>query len=116
MRFGMFRFGSIEVDGVTYEYDLLIDRGRIRKRRKKRSKPFRAAYGHTPLSNAESIPWQCRRLVVGTGVQGALPIMDDLKREAQARQVQLVVLPTAQAIKELETASEDTNAVLHVTC
>jgi hypothetical protein len=116
MRFGMFRFGAIEVDGVTYEYDVVIDRGRIRKRKKKPSKPFRSTYGHTPLSNAESIPWECRRLVVGTGAQGALPIMEDVEREARARQVELLVVPTEQAIKEVAKAGKDTNAVLHVTC
>src|SRR3989442_1214343 len=49
MYFDEFRFGSIEIDGVTYEHDLVIDRGDIRKRRKKPSKQFSAVYGHTPL-------------------------------------------------------------------
>lgn len=34
MRFESFSFGSIRVDGVTYERDLVIGRGEIRKRRK----------------------------------------------------------------------------------
>ena len=54
MHFDGFRFGSIEIDGVTYEHDLVIDRGDIRKRKKKPSKQFSAVYGHTPLSTAES--------------------------------------------------------------
>jgi hypothetical protein len=116
MRFDGFQFGSIEVDGVRYEYDVVIDRGKIRKRKKKPSKPFRSSHGHTPLSIAENIPWTCRRLVIGTGADGALPIMEEVKREAQARQVKLIALPTAQAIKEVAKATEDTNAVLHVTC
>ncbi len=32
MRFGNFKFGSIQIDGVTYEYDVVIDGGSIRKR------------------------------------------------------------------------------------
>ena len=47
MRFGRFKFGSVQIDGVTYEYDVVIDGGSIRKRKKKPSKPFRNAYGHT---------------------------------------------------------------------
>ena len=116
MRFGRFTFGSIEIDGVTYEHDVVIDGGRIRKRKKKPSKRFRGSYGHTPLSLAEDLPWQCRRLVVGTGAHGALPIMDEVRREARARQVQLVEVPTAQAIEELAKADKETNAILHVTC
>src|SRR5712691_9499711 len=57
MRFGRFKFGSVQIDGVIYEYDEVIDGGSIRKRKKKPSKPFRNFYGHTPLSAAEDIPW-----------------------------------------------------------
>src|SRR5260221_8785626 len=64
MRFEAFSFGSICIDGTTYGYDLVIDRGRIRKRKKKPSKRFRDRFGHTPLSIEEEIPWKCRRLVI----------------------------------------------------
>ena len=116
MRFGRFAFGSIEVDGKTYEHDLVIDRGKVRKRRKGPSKAFRPQYGHTPLSLAEDIPWNCARLVVGTGADGALPVMQDVAEEARRRGVQLVVLPTSRALQELVEARKDTNAILHVTC
>jgi hypothetical protein len=116
MRFGSFKFGSIEVDGVTYEHDVVIEHGSVRKRKKKPSKPFRATYGHTPLSAAEDIPWNCRRLVVGTGAHGSLPVAPDVESEARARQVELLVVPTAQAIEELAKAGKETNAILHVTC
>lgn len=65
MRFDSFSFGSIEVDGMTYEYDVVMDRGEIRKRQKKLSPRFRETFGHTPLFIEEQIPWQCRRLVMG---------------------------------------------------
>lgn len=116
MRFEDFSFGSIRIDGVTYEHDVVIDRGEVSKRRKKLSKRFRDEFGHTPLSVEEKIPWKCQRLVVGTGAQGALPVMKDVEREAKRRKVELLVLPTAQAIEALKKASEKTNAVLHVTC
>ncbi len=37
-RFEAFSFGSIRIDGVTYEHDVLIDRGQVRKRKKKPSR------------------------------------------------------------------------------
>ena len=110
------KFGSILIDGIRYDHDVVIDDARIRKRKKKPSKPFRSSFGHTPLSNAEDIPWTCRRLVIGAGANGALPVMEDVEREAQARHVELLWLPTAQAINELAKGSEDVNAILHVTC
>jgi len=116
MRFQGFRFGSIQIDGETYDYDVVLDRGSIRKRNKKASRPLRSAYGHTPLSLSETIPWDCRRLVVGTGAEGALPIVPEVRREAQRRGVELVILPTPDAIALLKKDARDTNAVLHVTC
>ncbi len=116
MDFENFSFGSIQIDGVVYEHDLVIDRGQIRKRKKKASKEYRAAYGHTPLSIKEDIPWHCRRLVVGTGAQGALPVMDEVVQEAKRRKVELLSLPTTEAIAILNGAGKETNAILHVTC
>ena len=75
MRIENFSFGSIEIDGRTYAHDVVIDRGRFGKRRKGASKRHRDSYGHTPLSADEQIPWSCRRLVIGTGAAGALPVM-----------------------------------------
>lgn len=116
MNFEAFSFGSIKIDGVTYEHDVVIDRGKVRKRKKKPSKEFRAALGHTPVSVKEEIPWKCRRLVIGTGAQSAMPVMDEVKQEAARREIQLVVLSTEQALDELRKGLQDTNAILHVTC
>ena len=115
MRFEAFSFGSICIDGVTYEHDVLIDRGQVCKRKKKASKKFGDAFGHTPLSIEEEIPWKCRKLVIGTGT-GALPVMEEVKQEAKRRHIQLLVLPTAQAIQVLQENTDGVNAILHVTC
>jgi hypothetical protein len=115
LRFEAFSFGSICIDGTTYEHDVVIDRGEIRKRKKKPSKKFREKFGHTPLSLEEHIPWKCRRLVIGTG-GGALPVMEEVKQEARRREIELTILPTADAIKTLQENPAQTNAILHVTC
>lgn len=116
MRFSAFSFGSIRIDEVTYEHDIVIDRGEIRKRKKGPSKKLRNEYGHTPLSSEEEIPWKCRRLVVGTGAYGRLPVTNDVKLEAERRKIELVIVPTAQAIERLKEGMDDANAILHVTC
>jgi hypothetical protein len=53
MRFEAFSFGSIRIDGVTYDHDVLIDHGEVSKRKKKPSKKFSDNFGHTPLSAEE---------------------------------------------------------------
>ena len=115
MRFEEFTFGSIRIDGRTYECDVVIDRGAIYKRNKKPSKKFREQFGHTPVSINEAIPWKCRTPVMGTGT-GALSVMNEVKAEAKRLRVELLVLPTADAIELPKGNPKQTNAILHVTC
>lgn len=116
MHFRNFSFGTIEIDGTTYQHDVVIDRGKIRRRDKAPSKKLRHAFGHTPVSLAEDIPWECRQLVIGTGAQGQLPVTPEVRKAAEGRNITLVILPTAEAIAVLNSKPKDTNAILHLTC
>jgi len=115
VKFESFSFGRIRIDGVTYEHDVVIDRGRLRKRKKKPSKRYRDSFGHTPVSLDEDIPWRCRRLIIGTG-DGKLPVMEEVKAEARRRRVHLVIQPTHEAIETFSRHPEGTCAILHLTC
>lgn len=111
------RFGSINVDGLEFDHDVVIDAGRVRKRKKGPSKTYRAEFGHTPLSAAEDLPWGGRRLIVGTGAYGSLPIAPDVVAEADRRGVELDAMPTAEACRLISRLDErEVHAVLHVTC
>jgi hypothetical protein len=94
---------------------VVIDCGEIRNRKKAPSKRFRDEFRHTPLSVEEKIPWKCHRLVIGTGAYGRLPVMKELKREAGRRHVELIIVPTSEAIRLMEKESA-ANVILHVTC
>ena len=56
MRFDRFSFGSIRIDGVTRDYDVVIDGGEVRKRKKKPSRQFRDEFGHTPYPSRRTYP------------------------------------------------------------
>jgi len=116
MHFESFSFGSVQIDGTVYQHDVIIDRGEIRKRKKKLSKKFQEQFGHTPLSIEEEIPWKCRQLVIGSGAHGQLPVMPEVEREAGRRNIKLLLLLTSEAIDVLKRETKDTNAILHVTC
>jgi hypothetical protein len=116
MRFEGFSFGSIRIDGITYEHDVIIDRGEFRKRKKKPSKKFKNDFGHAPLSMEEKIPCKCRRFVIGTGVHGLLPVMKEVMLEAERRKIELLIYPNGRAIEALGKGGKETNAILHVTC
>ena len=57
-----YSFGSVRVDGVTYDHDLIIDRGTIRKRHKGASRKFRGEgrINHTVPFDA-ALPFERRR-------------------------------------------------------
>ena len=46
-----------------------------------------------------------------------MPVMEEVKREAGRRKIELLILTTVQAIEILQKdKSDNTNAILHVTC
>lgn len=117
MKARLISFGRLELDGEEFDRDVVVEHGEVRRRKKGPSKHYRGSFGHTPLSVDEQIPWSARRLIVGTGADGQLPVMDDVYAEAKRRGVKVVALPTADACDLLSrTADEDVAAILHVTC
>jgi peroxiredoxin len=110
-------FGSITVDGKEWTDDVVIDRGRARPRDKGPSKSRRAEFNHTPLTPEEDIPWDCRVLLIGIGMDGRLPVTDELKKEAEKRGVKLILKKTPEALEYLKERQDGAmNAVLHITC
>jgi hypothetical protein len=110
-------FGEILIEGDRYTSDVVVDGGRIRRRRKGPSKALRHLFGHTPLSVAEDLPWGGKRLIVGTGADGALPVAPEVYQEGARRRIAIEALPTRDACRLLaELEPEDVYAVLHVTC
>jgi hypothetical protein len=110
-------FGEVELDGKRYDADVVIEGGKVRRRRKKPSKAYRDQFGHTPLSRDEDIPWGRRRLIVGTGADGQLPIMREVFSEAARKHVEIVAVPTKKACRLIqELPRSKLAAVLHVTC
>ena len=107
-------FGSINIDGKEYFKDIVIHKGKIKKRKKKESKQFRSQFGHTPLSTLENIPWDCKKLIIGTGHRSALPVMKEVPKKAKKKGVELVLKSTPDAVRHIN--EKDTNFILHLTC
>lgn len=117
MRARLIAFGEIEVEKERYDHDVVIEGGKVRKRKKGPSKQYREKTGHTPLSIKEDIPWGGSQLIVGTGAYGRLPIMPEVLVEADRRGIKLGAVPTEEACHMLrELSPKETNAILHTTC
>ena len=117
MKMSLVTFGRIAIEGRHYECDVVIEKGKVRKRKKRSSKAYRSRFGHTPLSIEEDIPWHGRKLFVGTGAYGSLPVMPEVYEEARRKGVEVVAMPTVEICELLEKFKPgDVNAILHVTC
>jgi len=112
MKMHMQTFGEIEVEGARYDYDLVIEQGKIRKRSKAPSKAYRARYGHTPLSAEEAIPWHGKRLFIGTGMYGSLPVMPEVYAAAEKKRIEVVALPTGVQTRHLSESEPSVRRVL----
>ena len=114
-------FGHITIDGRRYEKDLVIlPDGRVKKRKKKLSK---GSTGHTPLSKKELREYADNispaKLIVGTGMYGAMPVTEGAEKFAGKRGIQLVCTDTPTAVKTyLQTleGKERAAVLLHLTC
>lgn len=110
------KFGEIKINNKTYDHDIVIENGELRKRDKGPSKAHKNG-GHTPLSIHEAIPWDCKILVIGKGMSNRLPIWNQVKEEAEKRGIELIILKTPDAVDYInKNYSENMNAVLHITC
>lgn len=117
MQARLVEFGEIEVEKKRYDYDVVIEAGKVRKRKKGPSKQYREQTGHTPLSIKEQIPWGGSQLIVGTGAYGRLPVMSQIGKEAARRGIKLVAVPTEEACELLkDLKAKDVYAILHTTC
>jgi hypothetical protein len=117
LRVDAYEFGRITIDGASYDHDVVVEGGVVRKRRKGPSKLRKAEFGHTPLTADEKIPWRARRLWIGTGAYGSLPVTADLREEARRRGVELVEKPTPELVRLINKGlPAHTNLILHVTC
>jgi len=117
MHVDAYEFGRITIDGVPYDHDLVVENGVVRKRKKGPSKPRKAEFGHTPLTADEDIPWRAKRLWIGTGAHGSLPVASDVREEARRRGIELLEKPTPELVRLINAGlPPKTNLVLHVTC
>ena len=111
---GKFSFGEVYIDGKSYREDIIIENGMISRRHKSVSRISKNTYGHTPLTVHENIPWDCDTLIIGTGMNGNLPITDEIFKTADELCVKVVLKKTRDALDHI--GDKDTNFILHLTC
>src|SRR5215467_13552364 len=110
-------FGAITIAGHIFERDVIIRLdGQVKKRKKKLSK---AVYGtsHTiALAEARHVYQKgARRLIIGAGQEGRVGLSDEAAAYFQAKQCQVELHPTPEAIRVWNVAEGGVIGLFHVT-
>ena len=111
------KFGSIKIDGETFENDVVIRLdGEIEKRKKKLSK---AVYGtsHTiSLDEAKHLYQEgADKLIIGTGQTGQVKLSDDAEAYFKKNKCRVKLFPTPEAIRAWNKAEGSVLGMFHVT-
>ena len=114
-----FRFGSIEIDGQNYQYDVLIRQdGRVEKRKKKLSKELYGTSHKLSLAEAEYVfEAGAERLIFGTGQFGRCHLSPEAEAFFAEKDVEVILLPTGKALDFWnKNCNDQTIGLFHITC
>jgi hypothetical protein len=118
MRIDRSEFGSITVDGKTYDHDVMIGlSGRVSKRKKKLSKQ---QYGTSHVvSKAEAkavFEKGCDVIIIGSGQEGNVRLSPEAEDYFAKKGCEVLLQPTQQAIRSFNRSAKRKIALMHVTC
>jgi hypothetical protein len=111
-------FGSITVDGQTYDHDIVIRlSGEIIKRKKKLSKKIYGTSHKISKDEAKFVYEAGAQVIfVGTGQSGMAEISEKAAKYFQKHGLRCRALPTREAIELFNRSKEPKIGLFHVTC
>lgn len=112
------KFGSITIDGKTYDHDVIIRlSGEVEKRRKKLSK---AKYGtsHTISKDEAKFVYEdgCDLLIIGAGQEGNVHLSPEARDYFDKKGCTVALQPTPEAVHYFNGAHGRKIGLMHVTC
>lgn len=111
-------FGSIIINGETFDFDVLIRlSGKVKKRKKKLSKQVYDTSHIVSLAEAEYVYEKgCETLIVGSGQYGVLTLSDRAAAFFEQQGCEVILQPTPEAIKTFNQTAGPKIGLFHVTC
>ena len=111
-------FGSITVDGNSYDHDIIITlEGKVKKRKKKLSK---AVYGTSHKISLDEISYtyqdKAKGIIIGSGQHGIARMSDEAREYLKSKHCQVVLNPTPEAIEEWNKTEGKWIGLFHITC
>ena len=111
-------FGSITVDGVTYEHDIVITaEGKVEKRKKKLSEALYGTSHIISLDEARSVYENgVKRLIIGTGQYDNVRLSEEAEAYIEQKGCKVLMEATPKAIKRFNEEEKKKIGLFHVTC
>ena len=111
-------FGTITIDGKTYEHDVVIRlSGEVMKRKKKLSKKY---YGTSHLLSKKEAKFVfekgCEQLIVGSGQMGNVRLSPEAEAYFAKKGCKVQLQPTHKAIHLFNGSKARKVGLFHVTC
>jgi len=111
-------FGSITVDGETYDHDIIISsEGIVKKRKKKLSK---RVYGTSHQISLDEIKYVYQEesvgIVIGSGQYGVAVLSSEAGEYLKKKNCKVLLKPTPEAVQEWNESTGAWIGLFHVTC
>ena len=111
-------FGSITVEGKSYDYDIIINlEGKVKKRKKKLSK---AIYGSSHTISLPEIEYVYQKnaegLIIGSGQYGVAGLSKEASEFLVSRQCGVILKQTPDALEEWNSREGKWIGLFHITC
>src|SRR5438876_2472651 len=111
-------FGTITIDGKTYEHDVIIRlSGEVVKRKKKLSKKY---YGTSHVLSKDEAKFVfergCKQLILGSGQMGNVHLSPEAEAYFAKKGCKVLLQPTPEAIRLFNGSHTKKIGLFHVTC
>jgi hypothetical protein len=111
-------FGTITIDGKTYEHDVIIRlSGEVAKRKKKLSKKY---YGTSHVLSKDEAKFVfengCEQLILGSGQMGNVQLSPEAEAYFAKKGCTVLLQPTPKAIRTFNSSHAKKIGLFHVTC
>ncbi|MBI2311284.1 MAG: hypothetical protein HYU77_02130 [Betaproteobacteria bacterium] len=118
MKIDSTEFGSITIDGRTYEFDVVIRlSGEIVKRKKKLSKKYYGTSHRISKDEAKFVYEKgCEQLILGTGQYDNVRLSPEAAEYFEKKECEVVAKPTPEAIRAFNKSRAGKIGLFHVTC
>jgi hypothetical protein len=111
-------FGTITIDGKTYEHDVIIRlSGEVARRKKKLSKKY---YGTSHVLSKDEAKFVfetgCEQLILGSGQMGNVHLSPEAEGYFAKKGCTVLLQPTPKAIHTFNNSHAKKIGLFHVTC